>query len=252
MMHALCLAALVWYAPPGLAKDCNSSEYLSEFSKRAGIETAFVADGLAEADRTRIELVQETGQIEGCDKPRGLAHHRARLFIPGARLPELVAFARDYDAHSEVYQSLLKGSKVCARPSDNEFAFRYWSTPYRESITDTLSVHRQISPERYAVVSTLTAIGGASEAQKGTDLCAVSLGGVWYLTAMRSAFRFRDFEDGVYVESETVTVIPWFAPGFIINKVLRGAMKTTLETMQSRFSGAGAQRARSPISGARN
>ena len=203
-------------------------------------------DGLPEAKRaeaydalrrgevkmTKLET-RDHGQVIPC--PGGMTHHWAGVvFIPGAKLEDVLAVLEDYDRHSMYYAPDVERSKLESRQGDH---FRVYLRFRRHKVVTVVlntehevdyfhdgpaKAHSRSSAVRIAEVENA---GAPNEREKppGED------GG--YLWRMETWWRMDEGDGGVYVQSEVVSLtrdIPT-GLGWLIGPFVTSIPKETLD-----------------------
>lgn len=215
-------------------------------SELAQPETFLWADTLAGPRRGDVyrrlragELViehLETRRSDGkkVDIPDGMVHHWVGVvFIPGAKLEQVLALVQDYDHTARHYGPDVMESKLLARDGDH---FRVYMRFYRKKVVSAVLntehdiIYRRIGAQRWFSRSATTRIaevedpGTPKEKEKpiGNDR-----GFLWRLNAY---WRFEEKDGGVYVQSEAVTLsrdIP-FGLGWIIGSFVKSVPRESL------------------------
>lgn len=178
-------------------------------------------DGLPEDDRagayaelkrgevkmTKLET-RENGAAIRC--PNGMIHHWAGIvFIPGAKLQDVLAVLQDYDRHAQYYAPDVERSKLESRDADHFRAFlRFRRHKVITVVLDTehdihyfrdsdTHAHSRSSAVRIAQVENP---GKSDEREKppGDD--------DGFLWRMETWWRMVEGDGGVYVQSEVVSL----------------------------------------------
>jgi hypothetical protein len=197
---------------------------------------AYEALKQSEVKISRLET-KENGSPIRC--PNGLIHHWAgAIFIPGAKLADVLSELQDYDHHSQYYSPDVERSKLLRRDGDRFRAFlRFRRHKVITVVLDTEHdvqyfregtdrAHSRSSATRIAEVQNA---GEADEREKtpGDD------GG--FLWRMETWWRMIERDGGVYVQSEVVSLtreIPtglgWLVGPFV-NSIPKESLTFTLE-----------------------
>jgi hypothetical protein len=170
-------------------------------------EEAYAALERGEVKMRKMETLDGGKQI-AC--PGGIIHHwEGLVFIPGARLDDVLGILKDYDKHSVYYAPDVERSKIASRNGDH---FRVFLRFRRHKvITVVLDTEHDIEyfrdgPERSHSRSSALRIaevenpGKPDEREKppGQD------GG--FLWRMETWWRMVERNGGVYVQSEVVSL----------------------------------------------
>ncbi len=207
---------------------------------------AALANGETQMQRRNTQLA---GQEIVC--PGGMIHHwEGLVFIPGARVDDVLRVLEDYDHHSVYYAPDVEKSKIESRDGDH---FRVFLRFHRKKVvTVVLNSDHDIhyfrdSPERAHSRSSTTHIaevenpGKPNEREKSHD----DDGG--FLWGMETWWRFVEQDGGVYVQSEVVSLtrdIPaglgWMIGPFVTSipeDTLSFTLQATRKTVLSKWKG---------------
>ncbi len=215
-------------------------------------------DGLSEGPRAEAYAALKSGEVkmqklETLDNrksipcPGGMIHHWTGLvFIPGAKLDEVLSVLEDYDKHSLYFAPDVERSKIESRSGDHFQVFlRFRRHKVITVVLNTQHVvdyfqdapgeaHSRSSAVRIAEVENA---GESDEREKtpGTD------GG--YLWRMETWWRMQEGDGGVYLQSEVASLtrgIPmglgWMIKPFITS-IPRETLKFTLEAARKAVEG---------------
>jgi hypothetical protein len=167
--------------------------------------------------------------------PGGMIHDwRGIVFVPGAKLDQVLAVLQDYDHHATIYAPDVERSKIEARDGDH---FRVFMRFRRHKVvTVVLNTVQDItysrdSPTRAHSRSTAIRIleienPGAQEEREKTP--GEDNG---YLWQMETWWRMEERDGGVYVQNEAITLtrdIP-AGLGWLIGPFVTTIPKETLE-----------------------
>jgi hypothetical protein len=219
-------------------------------------------DGFAEGPRTEAYAALKRGEVkmqkletldnrESIPCPGGMIHHWAGLvFIPGARLDEVLAVLEDYDKHSVYFAPDVERSKIASRSGDHfQVSLRFRRHKVITVVLNTEhavdyfhdapgKAHSRSSAVRIAEVEN-AGIGDEREKPPGDD------GG--YLWGMETWWRMQEGDGGVYVQSEVASLtrdIPtglgWMIKPFL-SSIPKETLKFTLEATRKAVEGRGAQ-----------
>jgi hypothetical protein len=197
------LAALIFCVAAGPITAQSVQSYFNAFWRDAS------ADGKLASHEQR-SVVHEHA-VEGASKPKAVYHLEGGVFVPGATLDAIVQRVREYDTHAGLFAPILKTAALCGKDGENVFIFRYWATPYIDSITETRATHRRVDDKRYIVSSQTTALGGPGDLPDKTNICNGALPGVFYMKQLHAIWRYEQMETGVNIEAEAVAELSGFA-----------------------------------------
>jgi hypothetical protein len=170
----------------------------------------------------------------------GLIHHWIGIvFLPGASLATTVALIQDYDRHQDVYSPEVLRSRLMRRQGDDFHIFlRLKKHKVTTVVLDTeydvhfarLDAHRAYSRSHSTRIAEVQNPGGRDE----RDLPPGNDHG--FLWALDTYWRFREVEDGMFVQCEAISLtrdIPaglgWLIGPFV-ESVPRESLEFTLTT----------------------
>jgi hypothetical protein len=190
----------------------------------------------------RGEMITERlgGGVAEARIRHGLVHHWAGIvFIPGASLASTLALIQDYDRHQDVYSPEVLRSRLVRRQGDDFHIFlRLKKHKVTTVVLDTeydahfarLDSHRAYSQSRSTRIAEVQNPGERDE----RDLPPGNDHG--FLWALDTYWRFREVEDGVFVQCEAISLtrnIPaglgWLIGPFV-ESVPRESLEFTLAT----------------------
>lgn len=172
--------------------------------------------------------------------PGALIHHWiGTVFIPGATLPQILAFEEDYDHHQQYFRPDVMRSKII-RHEGNDFLIemRFSKKKVITSVLDTEhEVHYQIvDPEHAWSHSYTTRIQEVEEAGTPNERLQPVGHDSGFLWRMNTYWRFEEKEGGTYVECQSISLtrdIPaglgWLVGPFV-NSIPRESLAFTLTT----------------------
>ncbi len=162
--------------------------------------------------RGEIQLQQRTTRESGREIPcpECMIHHwEGLVFIPGARLDEVLGVMEDYNRHAEYYAPDVARSQIEARAGDH---FRVFLRFRRQKvITVVLNTEHEINYYRDSAV-------GAHSRSSATHVAEVENPGKakerekpreednGFLWGMETWWRMEEKDNGVYVQSEVVSL----------------------------------------------
>jgi hypothetical protein len=227
----LTIAAILFASSPGQAVDLKPetnaafSRYvqLSEQRMQNDLQSGpfLWPDGLPIQQREEVyqrlkqgEVVtqrRETLERGACiPVPGGLIHHwMGVVFIPGANLKQTLALLQGYDQHSRIYAPRVLRSKLIQHNGDDFKVFlRLRETKIVTVVLDTeYDVHndRLDSTRAYSrSYSTRVAeVEGAGQPGEHEKPVGDDSGFLWRLN---SFWRFREHDEGVYVQLEAISL----------------------------------------------
>jgi hypothetical protein len=185
-----------------------------------GLPEAGRAEAYAELKRGEVKTrkleARENGAAIRC--PDGMIHHWAgAVFIPGAKLQDVLAVLQDYDRHAEYYAPDVERSKLESRDADHFRAFlRFRRHKVITVVLDTVHdvryfrdsetrAHSRSSAVRIAQVEN-PGKSGEREKTPGDD--------DGFLWRMETWWRMVEGDGGVYVQSEVVSLTRDIPAGF--------------------------------------
>ena len=178
-------------------------------------------DELPDAARKRAYAALANGEVQveqrgtreaegGVHCPDCLIHHwEGLVFIPGAKVNDVLRVLQDYDHHAEYYAPDVVRSRIESRDADHFRVFLRFQR--KKVITVVLNTEHEVTyfreaPSRAHSRSSATHIaevenpGKANEREKPRD----DDGG--YLWGMETWWRMEEKHGGVYVQSEVVSL----------------------------------------------
>ena len=187
------------------------------------------------------------------DVDDGIVHHWIGVvFVPRITLDRAVALLQDYDRHSQVYAPNVARSKTLARDGDR---FRVYLRFFMKKVVTVV-----VNSEHEAQF-TRDGADRASSRIRSTRIAEVDDPGTpeekelpvgrdsGYLWRLNSYWRFLERDEGVYIQSESVTLtrgIPtglgWVVRPFVTS-IPRDTLTFTLETTRTALSTAATVRA---------
>ena len=203
-------------------------------------------DELPEPERTRAYAKLKQGgvvmkhvgkeDVEGAGKiPGGMIHDwESMIFIPGAKLDQVLAVLQDYNKHSLYYSPDVESAKIESRQGDH---FRVYMRFRRKKIvTVVLNTEQDVTYFRDSATqehSRSSAIRIREVANPGTkedkEKSPDEENG--FLWQMETWWRMEERDGGVYVQNEAVTLtrdIP-AGLGWLIGPFVTSIPKETLE-----------------------
>src|SRR5437667_9956229 len=209
---------------------------------------AYAALKRGEVKMQKLEIL-DNGKPIAC--PGGMiTHWRCVVFIPGAKLEDLLGVLEDYDKHSVYYAPDVEGSKIESRNGDH---FRVFLRFRRHKvITVVLNTEHEVQyfhdgPGKAHSRSSAVRIADVENARKSNDCDATPGDDGGFLWRMETWWRMEERDGGVYVQSEAASLtrdIPT-GIGWMINPFVTGIPKETLTfTLEATRKAVEAQRSR--------
>jgi hypothetical protein len=222
-------------------------------------------DALSADERSRAYEVLQRGEVrmqrletrangEKISCPGGMIHHWVgAVFVPGAKLPDVLAVLQDYDHHAQYYAPDVEQSKIESHDDDHFLVFlrfrrhkvitvvlntRHDVRYFRDSAT------REHSRSSAVHIAEVENAGKPDEREKppGED------GG--YLWRMETWWRMEERDGGVYIQSEVASLtrdIPaglgWLIGPFVTSipkETLTFTLQATRKAVLSHSAGASA------------
>jgi hypothetical protein len=207
-------------------------------------------DVLPEPQRAEAYAVLKSGEVKmqkmetrergrNIPCPSGMIHHWAGIvFIPGARLEEVLGVLQDYDKHAVYFAPDVERSRIESRDGDH---FRVFLRFRRHKvITVVLDTEHTVeyfhdAPGRAHSRSSAVRISEVENAGKGDEREKAPGDDGGYLWRMETWWRMEERDGGVYVQSEVASLtrdIPmglgWMIGPFV-NSIPRETLTFTLE-----------------------
>ena len=196
---------------------------------------AYAALKRGEVKMQKLE-VRESGKVIRC--PSGLIHHwTGVVFVPGAKLEDVLGMLEDYDHHSVYFAPDVERSKIESRNGDH---FRVFLRFRRHKvITVVLNTEHEIeyfrdAPDRAHSRSSAVRIAEVENAGKNDEREKTPGDDGGYLWGMETWWRMEERDGGVYVQSEVVSltrdipaVVSWLVSPFVTS-IPRETLTATL------------------------
>ena len=202
-------------------------------------------DGLGEGERAQAYDALKRGEVkmqkletrengEKIQCPGGMIHHWVgTVFIPGAKLPAVVAALQDYDHHAQYYTPDVEQSKIESRDDDHFVVFLRFRR--HKVITVVLNTRHDVRYFRDSAVrehsrSSAMRIAEVENAGKPTEREKPPGEDGGYLWRMETWWRMEERDGGVYLQSEVVSLtrdIP-AGLGWLIGPFVTSIPKETL------------------------
>ena len=209
---------------------------------------AYAALKHGEVKMQKLEIL-DNGKPIAC--PGGMIHHWSGVvFIPGAKLEDLLGVLEDYDKHSVYYAPDVEGSKIESRNGDH---FRVFLRFRRHKvITVVLNTEHEVQyfhdgPGKAHSRSSAVRIAEVENAGKSDEREKPPGDDGGFLWRMETWWRMEERDGGVYVQSEAASLtrdIPT-GVGWMINPFVTGIPKEALTfTLEATRKTVEAQRSR--------
>jgi hypothetical protein len=210
-----------------------------------------LAEGELQIER---RATTEAGRAISC--PEGLIHHwEGLIFIPGAHVDDVLRVLQDYDHHSSYYAPDVAQSKLQSRDGQH---FRVFLRFRRQKvITVVLNTEHDVryfrdGPDRAHSRSSATHIAEVENPGKPNEHEKPREDDGGFLWGMETWWRMEGKDDGVYVQSEVVSLsrdIP-AGLGWMIGPFVTSIPKDTLSfTLEATRKAVLSQHQSSPSSG---
>lgn len=183
--------------------------------------------------------------------PHALIHHwMGAVFVPGAKVADVIAVAEDYDHHQDYYQPEVIRSRLVSHQG-NDFKI-FYRVRKRKVITVTLDTYHDV---RYfpvdsthwhsqSVATRIQEVENAGQKDERLKPVGDDSGFLWRLD---SWWRFEEKDGGVYVECESISLtrdIPtglgWLVRPFVTSiprESLYNTMSSTRSTVLAKIAG---------------
>jgi hypothetical protein len=214
----------------------------AELKRGAGL---LWVDGLAEEQRAEAYAALKRGEVKlqkleirdnnkPIPCPGGLIHHwTGVVFIPGAKLEDVLTVLEDYNKHSMYYAPDVERSKIESRAGDH---FRIFLRFRRHKvITVVLNTEHDVdyfhdAPGRAHSRSSAVRIAEVENAGKSDEREKTPGDDGGYLWRMETWWRMEERDGGVYVQSEVASLTRDIPTGFgwMIGPFVTGIPKETL------------------------
>ena len=191
--------------------------------------------------RGEVEMEQRHTLINGKEAPcpDGLIHHwEGLIFVPGAKVSDVLRILQDYNHHSEYYAPDVARSKIESRDGDRFQVFmRFRRQKVVTVVLDTthdITYYRD-SPTLAHSRSTATHIAEVDNPDKPNEKEKSHYDDNGFMWGMETWWRFEEKDGGVYVQGEVVSLtreIPvglgWMIGPFVTS-IPKSSLTFTLE-----------------------
>jgi hypothetical protein len=202
-------------------------------------------DGLPESERAQAYEALKRGEVEmrkletreNGEKircPGGMIHHWVGVvFIPGAKLQDVLRVLQDYDHHAQYYAPDVERSKIESRDGDHFLVLLRFRR--HKVITVVLNTQHDVryfrdSETREHSRSSAVRIGEVENAGKSNEREKAPGEDGGFMWRMETWWRMEERDGGVYVQSEVVSLtrdIPT-GLGWLIGPFVTSIPKETL------------------------
>ena len=207
---------------------------------------AYAALKRGEVKMKKLEML-DGGKPIAC--PGGIIHHwTGVVFIPGAKLEDVLAMLEDYDKHSVYYAPDVERSKIESRNRDH---FRVFLRFRRHKvITVVLNTEHDIEyfhdgPGRAHSRSSAVRIAEVENAGKSDEREKPPGDDGGFLWRMETWWRMEERDGGVYLQSEVVSLtrdipvlLSWMIKPFVTSipkETLTATLEATRKGVQARM-----------------
>jgi hypothetical protein len=202
------------------AKYVRATDHRNSAEFGRGAEFLWI-DALSEAERKRVYAALSQGEVQikqrnsfeskdGFQCPECMIHHWIGLvFIPGAKLGSVLHILEDYNHHADYYAPDVVKSRIESRDGDH---FRVFLQFRRQKvITVVLNTQHDItyfhdSASRAHSRSSATHIGEVDNPGKPNEREKPRAADNGFLWGMETWWRMEEKNEGVYVQSEVVSL----------------------------------------------
>jgi len=202
-------------------------------------------DSQSETQRREIEKELREGQVfvqhirldqngKKIEIPDGLVHHWVgTVFIPGAKVGDVLALVQDYDHHATVYSPDVMQSRLLEKKgNDYKVFFRFLKKKVLTAVlnTDHSVQYQMLSPSRAASRSWTTRVQEVEDAGKAAEKEKPVGDDSGFLWRLDTWWRFEEREGGTYVQCETVSLsrdVP-FGLGWVVGPFVKSIPKESL------------------------
>ncbi len=197
-------------------------------SQRREIEKE-LRDGQVYVEHIRLDLDGKKIEV-----PEGMIHHWiGMVFIPGAKVKDVLALVQDYDKHAKVYAPEVMRSRTLEHNGENyKVFFRFLKKKVLTAVLNTdHEVHYQkLGPHRTASRSWTTRVQEVEDAGKPSEKEKPVGNDSGFMWRLDTWWRFEERDGGTYVQCETVSLsrdIP-FGLGWMVGPFVKSIPKESL------------------------
>jgi hypothetical protein len=172
--------------------------------------------------------------------PQGLIHHWiGAVFLPGARLDDVLSIVRDYGKYKEFYAPNVIESKVLRRmDTEDTFSLRMLNKAVVAKFaldTEFQNTYRRLDEGKWYSISYTTCVREVENYGLADEHEAPANTGRGFIWRLHSISRFEQRDGGVYVELEVVALsrdvpgaLRW-AIDPIVRRTSRSSMRVSLQ-----------------------
>jgi hypothetical protein len=182
----------------------------------------------------KVQKLETRDNSQAIHCPGGLIHHwTGVVFIPGAKLDDVLAILEDYDRHAEYFAPDVERSKIESRDGDHFKVFLRFRR--HKVITVVLNTEHDVryfrdAPDRAHSRSSAVRIAEVENPGKSDEREKTPGDDDGFLWRMETWWRMEERDGGVYVQSEVASLtrdIP-AGLGWLIRPFVTGIPRETL------------------------
>jgi hypothetical protein len=256
------VCAVLWLLFAALAAQAElKPETTAAYQKYiAALDTQMAAQDHAQSgflwidrDASRQQAVRRgeivTQKVKSLSVPDGMIQHWiGGVFLPGARLAQVVRVDQDYADYGKIYGPDVSRVQVLSHDG-NHFvvAYRITKTKVLTAVMDTVHAidYIPLGPTRIAIQSRSQSVRQVEDAGKPSERDLAEGEGSGFLWAMNSYWRMEERDGGVYVECEAITLsrdVP-FGLGALVDPMLQSFAEESLKkTIEAKREAVGASK----------
>src|SRR5208283_5540881 len=157
-----------------------------------------------------IKELEQRANGKKFEIPDGMVHHWLGIvFVPGAKLADVVRLVEDYDNHSKYYAPEVVRSKLLSHDDGHFLTYLRFHKKHILSVTvDTWheAWYREISPTREAHRSQITRAQEVENEGQLDEKLLPEGDDRGFLWRMNTYWKFEEKDGGTYVQCESVTL----------------------------------------------
>jgi hypothetical protein len=155
-------------------------------------------------------VIEPTNREPASDVPHGLVHDWiGAVFIPGARVDEVIRLVQDYDRHEIVYAPEVVDARLIGREGQHFVAFmRFRRVKIITVILDTVhdAHYAKLDDTRWHSRSVTTSVYEVDRAGERGERRLPADEGHGFMLNLNTFWRFAEADGGVYVECQAVSL----------------------------------------------